>query len=79
MEVVLTKSKKPDKHIYDALIDGKKTVSFGQRGASDFTKHKNTDRKEAYINRHNKNEDWTKPGANSSGFYSKHVLWNKPL
>ena len=39
MEVVLTKSKKPDKK-YDARIDGSKTVSFGQKGASDFTKHK---------------------------------------
>ena len=29
MEVVLTKSKKPDNK-YDARIDGSKTVSFGQ-------------------------------------------------
>ena len=59
MEVVITKSKKPDKK-YDARIDGTKTVSFGQKGASDFTKHKNTDRKDRYIDRHKKNEDWTK-------------------
>ena len=77
MEVVLTKSKKPDKK-YDARIDGSKTVSFGQKGASDFTKHKNTDRKEAYLARHKKNEDWTKSGAKSAGFYRKHVLWDKP-
>ena len=38
MEVVLTKSKKLDKK-YDARIDGTKTVSFGQKSASDFTKH----------------------------------------
>ena len=78
MEVVLTKSKKPDKKTYDARIDGSKTVSFGQKGASDFTKHENSDRKERYIDRHNKNEDWTKYGAKAAGFYSKHVLWNKP-
>ena len=77
MGVVLTKSKKPDKK-YDARIDGSKTVSFGQKGASDFTKHKNTDRKEIYIDRHKKNEDWIKSGAKSAGFYSKHVLWNRP-
>ena len=77
MEVVLTKSEKPDKK-YDARLDGTKTVSFGQKGASDFTKHKNSDRKERYIDRHKKNEDWTKTGAKSAGFYSKHVLWNKP-
>ena len=77
MDVVITKSKKPDKK-YDARIDGTKTVSFGQKGASDFTKHKDKDRKERYIDRHKKNEDWTKSGVKTAGFYSKHVLWNKP-
>ena len=77
MEVVLTKSKKPGNK-YDARIDGTKTVSFGQKGASDFTKHKNTDRKERYIDRHKKNEDWNKSGAKAAGSYSKRVLWNKP-
>ena len=50
MEVVLTKSEKPSKK-YDARIDGSKTVSFGQKGASDFTKHKNSDRTDRYIDR----------------------------
>ena len=77
MDVVITKSKKPDKK-YDARIDGTKTVSFGQKGASDFTKHKNTDRKERYIDRHKKNEDWTKSGVKAAGFWSKNLLWNKP-
>ena len=44
MEVVLTKSQKLDQQ-YDARIDGSKTVSFGQKMASDFTKHKHTYRK----------------------------------
>ena len=77
MEVVITKSKKPDKK-YDARIDGTKTVSFGQKGASDFTKHKNTDRKERYIDRHKNNEDWNKSGAEADGFYSRWITWNKP-
>ena len=77
MEVVLTKSKKPDKK-YDARIDGKKTASFDQKGASDFTKHKNTERKERYIDRHKKNEDWTKSGVKTAGFWSRHILWAKP-
>ena len=76
MEVVITKSKKPDKK-YDARIDGTKTVSFGQKGASDFTKHQDLVRRDRYIDRHKKNEDWTKSGAKTEGFYSKHVLWNK--
>ena len=50
MEVVITKSKKPGKK-YDVRIDGTKTVSFGQKGASDFTKNRNPDRKERYIDR----------------------------
>ena len=77
MEVIITKSKKPDKK-YDARVDGTKTVSFGQKGASDFTKHKNTDRKERYIDRHKAREDWTKSGAKTAGFYSRWVTWNKP-
>ena len=77
MEVVITKSKKPDKK-YDARIDGSKTVSFGEKGASDFTKHTDKARKERYIDRHNKNENWSASGAKTAGFYSKHVLWNKP-
>ena len=63
---------------YDAQVDGSKTASFGQEMASDFTKHKNPYRKQAYIACHKKNEDWTRPGAKAAGFYSKHVLWNTP-
>ena len=54
MEVVLTKYKNSSKKKYDARIDGSKTVSFGQKGASDYTKHKNTYRKERYIDIHKK-------------------------
>ena len=46
MEIVISKSKKPDKK-FDARIDGKKAVSFGQKGASDYTKHKDKERKDA--------------------------------
>ena len=47
MEVIISKSKKPDKK-YDARIDGSKTVSFGQKGASDFTKHKDTEKRQIH-------------------------------
>ena len=77
MEAVLTKSKKLDKK-YDARIDGPKTVSLGQKMASDYTKHKDKYRKGRYIDRHKKNEDWTKYCAKAAGFYIKHVLWNRP-
>jgi hypothetical protein len=77
MEIVITKSKKSDKK-FDAMIDGKKTISFGEKGASDFTKHKDKDRKERYIDRHKAREDWNVSGVKTAGFYSKHVFWNKP-
>ena len=77
MEVVITPSKNKNKK-FDAVIDGKKTVSFGASGYSDYTKHKDNDRKNKYIDRHKSNEDWTKSGIRTAGFYSKHILWNKP-
>ena len=75
MEVVIKKSNKKDKK-YDARIDGKKTVSFGAKGYTDYTLSKDKDKKEAYIARHKKNEDWSDP--ETAGFYAKHLLWNKP-
>ena len=39
---------------FDAIIDDKKKISFGQKGASDFTINKNEDQKNRYINRHKK-------------------------
>ena len=60
---------------FDAIIDDKKKISFGQKGASDFTINKNEDQKNRYINRHKKNENWNDPLT--AGFYSKNIIWNK--
>ena len=79
MNVTIMKSDKKDKK-FKAIVkdkDSKKTVHFGQAGASDMTKHGDETRKVRYINRHKKNEDWTKSGIDTAGFYSKHLLWNK--
>lgn len=54
---------------YDAVVDGKKTVSFGQSGASDFTIHKDEDRKDRYITRHKKHENWK--DHKTADFYAK--------
>jgi Family of unknown function (DUF5754) len=75
MQVVIQKSKRTDKK-FDAVIDGKKTIPFGQKGASDYTIHRDPERKDRYINRHKPREDWTDP--RTAGFYSRFVLWNKP-
>ena len=60
---------------FDAIIDDKKKISFGQKGASDFTINKNEDQKNRYINRHKKNENCNDPLT--AGFFSKNILWNK--
>jgi hypothetical protein len=76
MEIIIKKSRKPDKKL-DAVIDGKKTVSFGAKNYSDYTLHKDDERKNRYINRHKKNEDWGLSGIDTAGFYAKNILWNK--
>lgn len=54
-----------------------KIVPFGQKGYSDYTKHKDKTRKQRYISRHSgMGEDWSKP--DTPGALSLHVLWNKP-
>ena len=74
-EIIISKSKNKNKK-FDARIDGKKTVSFGSAEHSDFTKHKNEERKQRYLDRHRKREDWSDP--TTAGFMSKNLLWNKP-
>ena len=76
MDITITKSKNKDKK-FDAIINGKKRISFGQAGASDFTKHKDEDRKQRYIDRHS-NEDHTKKNIASPAYMSRWITWNKP-
>lgn len=52
-----------------------KTIHFGAQGMSDFTKHKDPERKERYLKRHKKNEDWDNPMT--AGALSRWILWNK--
>ena len=72
-EVILQKSSNPKKK-YDAYVDGKK-VSFGATGYSDFTQHKDEDRKKNYIARHKPNQNWN--DLTTAGAWSKNLLWNK--
>lgn len=73
--VYLKKSTRPGKK-YTVYVDGK-TVHFGATGYSDFTKHKDVERKKRYITRHKK-ENWKKSGIKTAGFWSRWLLWNKP-
>ena len=59
-----------------AIIDDRKTIHFGAKKYSDFTIHKDEERKQRYLNRHKKNENWNDPLTAS--FYATNILWNKP-
>ena len=54
------------------------TIKFGAKGYSDYTINKDSERKERYIARHKKKEDWTSKGVLTAGFWSRWLLWNKP-
>lgn len=76
----IRRSRKEEKK-WDAVFvkpDGKeKTVSFGARGMSDYTKHKDKTRKQRYIKRHaGMGENWKDPMT--PGALSYWILWNKP-
>jgi len=66
------------KNKYYIITESGKKVYFGQDGASDMTQHKDEARKMKYINRHQKNENWTKSGIDTAGFWARWLLWNKP-
>ena len=76
----IRRSRRPEKK-WDAVFlkeNGKeKTVSFGARGMSDFTKHKDTRRRSLYLKRHSgMGEHWDQP--DTPGALSRWILWNKP-
>ena len=51
------------------------SVAFGAYGMSDYTLHKDPERRLRYIKRHKRREKWGKSGRLSAGFYSYHLLW----
>lgn len=79
MQARLAKSTKAGKKFMVTFYkdgDRVKTVHFGADGYSDFTKHKDADRKKRYLARHRVNQNWEDymtPGA-----LSRWILWNKP-
>ena len=81
LKLFITKSKKENKQ-FDLLNENKEYIlSFGAKGYSDYTIHKDFERKQRYINRHSPvktNEDWHKSGLYTAGFWSRYLLWNLP-
>jgi len=80
--VYLVKTSPTSKKKFTVFIykNGKKikTVNFGAKGYSDYTKHKDKDRMKRYESRHKTRENWTKSGIKTAGFWSKWILWSSP-
>ena len=62
---------------YFIITKDRQRIHFGASGYSDFTFHMDEARKQRYLNRHKHNEDWTKSGIDTAGFWSRWLLWNK--
>ncbi len=74
--IYLSKSTRSDKK-FMVVVDNK-TIHFGAKGMSDYTIHKDSDRKNRYQNRHKSRENWGKSGIKTAGFWANNLLWNKP-
>ena len=69
----LKNSTRKDKKYMLVNPQGKKT-HFGAAKMSDYTIHKDDNRKDRYIARHQTNENWNEI---NSGSLSRYILWNK--
>lgn len=80
MKLISLKPAQNNIHKYVAIVednDGKrKTVRFGAAGMSDYTKHRDEERKQRYLDRHRDNENWN--DITTAGAWSRWLLWNKP-
>ena len=73
MKIILSNSTRPDKRYMVQIND--KLVHFGSSEHSNFTLHRDEKRKQNYISRHSKAENWN--DILTAGFWAKHLLWNK--
>ena len=84
--VTISRSSNSQKKLMAVFEDSEgkkiKTTHFGQRGASDYTKHGDKERMQRYLERHgggtttSTKEDWKDP--TTAGALSRWTLWNKP-
>lgn len=68
--------KKYEAKFFDINKKKIKTTHFGSAGMSDYTKHKDDERKARYIARHSANENFN--DYMSAGSLSRWLLWHKP-
>jgi len=76
MHLEIRSSSKPNKK-YDAIFTRKdkttKIIPFGDKKYQDYTEHKNKKRRDLYLLRHRKNENWNNP--ETAGALSRYILW----
>lgn len=81
---ILKKSDNPKKKYAILMPKLGHTHNFGGKGYKDFTIYSKESpeiaekKKKAYLSRHKKNEDWSKSGIHTPGFWSRWLLWNLP-
>lgn len=65
---------------YDLVQPDGKILSFGAKGMSDYTIHKDSSRKDRYIARHEANEKqfWGDKDPLTPSYLSRFILWEKP-
>jgi hypothetical protein len=77
MAYTLQVSDKPDKKWMVTKEGSRRKIYFGAAGYDDFTIHRDAARRNLYLLRHKKRENWTVTGINTRGFWSRWLLWNK--
>jgi hypothetical protein len=75
--VSIKRSKTPGKKYTATFQINKRTkrINFGAKGMSDYTIHKDSERKKRYIKRHSKDLKTNDPTR--AGYLSMFILWNK--
>jgi hypothetical protein len=76
LEKSTIKNKKYTAKVLNTDTNRINTIHFGDNRYEHYTQgHLDEKRKNAYKIRHEKNENWTKSGANKPGFWSYNFLW----
>ena len=71
----ITQSDRKDKRYLATFHNGTK-VHFGQKNGQTYIDHGDKEKRDAYLKRHAKNEDWNDPYT--AGSLSRWILWNSP-
>ena len=72
IKMIIKPSTRQNKRLQATFKNGK-TVHFGLKGGDTYIDHGDKQKRENYLKRHIKNEDWNNPY--SAGALSKFLLW----